>query len=92
MQLIDLQKSVVFSKDLKHPELKALLSDTENFDTSLIINNSSLFKQASSDKKPSSDSAEISDFAALQAATSTEYEEPKKSLYQVDNDGYLMDG
>lgn len=35
----------------------------------MLINNSSLFQ-----KKPSSDSAEISDFAAIQASTSTEYQ------------------
>jgi hypothetical protein len=72
-QLLDLQKSLVFNKDLKSSDLRALLSDNDNFDTSVVINNSSLF-QPSSDKKPSSDSAEISDFANIQASTSTEYQ------------------
>jgi chromosome segregation ATPase len=72
-QLLDMQKSMLFPKDLKSSDIRALLSENDNFDTSVVINNSSLF-QPSSDKKPSSDSAEISDFAAIQASTSTEYQ------------------
>lgn len=68
-----MQKSMLFNKDLKSSEIRALLSKNDNFDISVVINNSSLF-QPSTDKKPSSDSAEISDFAAIQASTSTEYQ------------------
>jgi hypothetical protein len=71
-QLLDLQRSMIFSKDNRSSDIRAILSEGDNFDTSLVINNS-LFQQAN-EKKLSSESAEISDFAAIQASTSTEYQ------------------
>jgi hypothetical protein len=70
-----------------------LINDSDNFETSLILaNNSSVFKMLDSDKKPSSEGGEISDFASLAASTSIEYADLKKSVYQVDHEGFLMDG
>ena len=43
-------------------------------------------------KKTNKNSEESSEFANIAASKSVEYEEVRKSVYQIDSEGFLMDG